>query len=74
MLYEVITMSQSTRLSEEYGTRHHAAMGLAEQTDALVLVVSEERGKVSIFTNGTMQPVQDADDITSAIIAHQQLV
>ncbi|WP_448873771.1 diadenylate cyclase [Desulfobulbus propionicus] len=67
-----LPMSQSARLSEEYGTRHHAAMGLAEQTDALTLVVSEERGKVSIFTNGTMQPGVNADDITRAIVEHQQ--
>jgi uncharacterized protein (TIGR00159 family) len=67
-----LPMSQSSRLSEEYGTRHHAAMGLAEQTDALTLVVSEERGKVSIFTNGTMQPASNADDITEAIVEHQQ--
>ena len=67
-----LPMSVSTRLSEEYGTRHHAAMGLAEQTDSLVLVVSEERGRVSIFTNGNMQPAQNADDITDAIVEHQQ--
>lgn len=67
-----LPMSQSTRLSEEYGTRHHAAMGLAEQTDSLVLVVSEERGKASIFTNGTMQAARNADDITNAIVEHQQ--
>jgi len=67
-----LPMSQSTRLSEEYGTRHHAAMGLAEQTDALALVVSEERGKVSTFTNGEMHPMRTADEITQAIIAHQR--
>jgi len=67
-----LPMSQSTRLSEEYGTRHHAAMGLAEQTDALALVVSEERGTVSVFTNGEMQPMRTADEITQAIIAHQR--
>ena len=67
-----LPMSQSTRLSEEYGTRHHAAMGLAEQTDALALVVSEERGKVSAFTNGEMHPMRTADKITQAIIAHQR--
>ena len=66
-----LPMSLSTRLSEEYGTRHHAAMGLAEQTDALVLVVSEERGKVSIFTNGSMQPAQGPEEITQAIVDHQ---
>lgn len=67
-----LPMSQSTRLSEEYGTRHHAAMGLAEQTDALVLVVSEERGKVSIFTNGEMRPARNAEEITKAIVQHQR--
>lgn len=67
-----LPMSQSTRLSEEYGTRHHAAMGLAEQTDAMALVVSEERGKVSIFANGEMRPMRTADEITKAIVSHQR--
>lgn len=67
-----LPMSQSARLSEDYGTRHHAAMGLAEQTDALALVVSEERGKVSIFTNGEMRPARNAEEITTAIVNHQR--
>jgi len=67
-----LPMSQSARLSEDYGTRHHAAMGLAEQTDALALVVSEERGRVSIFANGSMRPAGDSEEITAAIVEHQQ--
>jgi diadenylate cyclase len=67
-----LPMSQSTRLSEEYGTRHHAAMGLAEQTDAMALVVSEERGTVSIFANGEMRPLRTAEEITKAIVNHQR--
>jgi len=67
-----LPMSQSTRLSEEYGTRHHAAMGLAEQTDALTLVVSEERGQVSVFANGGMHPLRTAEQITQAIVVHQR--
>lgn len=67
-----LPMSQSTRLSEEFGTRHHAAMGLAEQTDSLVLVVSEERGRVSIFTNGERRPAHNAEEITEAIVDHQR--
>ncbi|MBV5318748.1 MAG: diadenylate cyclase [Desulfobulbaceae bacterium] len=67
-----LPMSQSMRLSEDFGTRHHAAMGLAEQTDALALVVSEERGKVSIFTNGEMRPARNGEEITRAIVEHQQ--
>ncbi|MCL2791348.1 MAG: diadenylate cyclase [Desulfobulbus sp.] len=67
-----LPMSQSARLSEEYGTRHHAAMGLAEQTDALVLVVSEERGQAAIFVNGEMRPMRTVEEITRILAAHQQ--
>jgi DNA integrity scanning protein DisA with diadenylate cyclase activity len=56
-----LPISESQRLTEAFGTRHHAAMGLAEQTDALTLVVSEERGRISIFRNGKIQPDKGSD-------------
>jgi diadenylate cyclase len=65
-----LPVSQSSRLPEEYGTRHHAAMGLAEKSDALVIVVSEERGRVSIFKNGRFRTVTDLDQICKRIISH----
>ena len=37
--------------SENFGLRHRAAYALAEQTDAVVIVVSEERGEISLFYN-----------------------
>jgi uncharacterized protein (TIGR00159 family) len=65
-----LPMSQTARLSQEYGTRHHAAMGLAEQTDALVLVVSEERGAVSAFRDGAMRRLGSLEEIVAAIESH----
>lgn len=65
-----LPVSQSARLGEEYGTRHHAGMGLSERTDALVMVVSEERGNVSIFKEGQMVSIEDREDLAAAISAH----
>lgn len=65
-----LPISQSARLSDEYGTRHHAGMGLSEKSDALTIVVSEERGKVSIFQNGKMQAIADQRTLAAAITKH----
>ncbi len=67
-----LPLSATTRLSEEYGTRHHAAMGLAEQTDALILVVSEERGLISLFSGGEMRVMRNIKDIIREITDHQE--
>ena len=46
-------------LPSEYGMRHRAALGLTERTDAVVVVVSEERGDISLCSNGRMVPALD---------------
>ena len=65
-----LPVSQSSKLPEELGTRHHAAMGLAEKTDALAMVVSEERGKISIFDRGKFRPVENPEKLEGIIISH----
>jgi diadenylate cyclase len=65
-----LPVSQSQQLTDDYGTRHHAAMGLAEKCDALIVLVSEERGQVSLFLKGEMQPLAHADGLVAAIIQH----
>ncbi len=41
-------------ISREFGTRHRAAMGVTEETDAVAVVVSEERGKISVAVDGAL--------------------
>ena len=49
------------------GTRHSAALGLAERTDALCLAVSEEHGTISIAQRGELVIVKDLEDLQDAI-------
>ena len=50
----ILPVSTSMKLSPHLGLRHRAAIGLSEITDALVVVASEETGKVSVALNGEM--------------------
>lgn len=47
-----LPLSDNRTISKELGTRHRSAVGLSEQTDAIIIVVSEETGDVSIAQNG----------------------
>jgi uncharacterized protein (TIGR00159 family) len=55
----ILPLSQNPDIAKSFGTRHRAALGLSEQTDVLVLVVSEETGKISIVHEGKI--TYDAD-------------
>lgn len=50
----VLPLTANTNLSSELGTRHRAALGLSETSDAIIVVVSEETGKISIAINGSL--------------------
>jgi diadenylate cyclase len=54
------------------GTRHRAAIGLTEETDALVVVVSEERGLISVAYNGRMVQRLDINRLRSVLLAFFQ--
>ncbi|MXQ48423.1 TIGR00159 family protein [Streptococcus pneumoniae] len=50
-----LPLTESTAISKEFGTRHRAAIGLSEHSDALTIVVSEETGSISVTHNGRFQ-------------------
>jgi diadenylate cyclase len=50
----LLPLSKATDLGPEFGTRHRAALGITEDTDAVVVVVSEERGEISLCFKGSI--------------------
>lgn len=69
-----LPLSKMEKLSEEFGTRHHAAMGLSETTDAMVIAVSEERQTVTLFVDGAFQSVQDKNILIAKIVEHLETI
>ncbi|MBA3009608.1 MAG: diadenylate cyclase [Proteobacteria bacterium] len=55
----ILPLSKSKDLPSFFGTRHRAACGLAELTDALVIVVSEERGEITLFKENQIHGVHN---------------
>ncbi len=51
----ILPLTQNTSLASELGTRHRAAIGMSEQSDSIVVVVSEETGLVSVAKNGELK-------------------
>ena len=59
----LLPLTDARGLSQELGTRHRAAIGISEQSDALVVVVSEETGTVSVTRNGEIYRYLRREDV-----------
>jgi diadenylate cyclase len=62
-----LPLSSAENLPTLWGTRHRAALGLSERCDARILVVSEERGEISLARNGEMVPIENVDHLSRAV-------
>jgi diadenylate cyclase len=54
-------------VSRDLGTRHRAALGLTEENDAVAIVVSEERGTISVATGGDLERDVSADALRTRL-------
>jgi len=68
----VLPTSMNTNISKRLGTRHRAALGIAEVTDAIAIIVSEETGRVSIGVNGELNYNLTLDDVRMMLISELQ--
>ncbi|NUM59316.1 MAG: TIGR00159 family protein [Bdellovibrionaceae bacterium] len=62
-----LPLSKNPALDKNLGTRHRAAIGLTEETDALVLVVSEENKSIGIVQGGILKPNVDQNEIRQTL-------
>ncbi|MEW6379414.1 MAG: diadenylate cyclase [bacterium] len=65
-----LPMTEKANLPTRYGSRHRASLGLSEQCDAFIVVVSEERGHVSTVQYGQIKRVPDAKILSTLIVEH----
>ncbi len=63
----VLALSEQSNLSRDLGTRHRAGLGVSESTDAVVLIVSEETGIISMAQAGRLTRHLDADGLTRVL-------
>lgn len=62
-----LPLTQNPDIDRTLGSRHRAALGVSEETDAVVVVVSEERGAISLVFNGNMVRDVDASSLRDAL-------
>ena len=63
----ILPLSQSELLDKRFGTRHRAALGLAEESDAVIIVVSEETGKISIAKDAKIIIDLNIEEVTGIL-------
>ena len=63
----LLPLSHNPRIDKRYGTRHRAALGLSEETDAVIIVVSEETQEISLVQQGAITTFHDENSLRAAL-------
>ena len=63
----VLPLSNNLDMGKDMGTRHRAGLGMSENSDAIVVVVSEETGRVSVVENGKLRRISTAEDLRKVL-------
>ena len=66
----ILPVSQNPNLPNEYGLRHRSGLGMSENSNALVIIVSEQSGNISVAQNGKIHKVSDGEHLRKTIVAY----
>jgi len=71
-----LPISHSRDIKKTYGARHRAALGYSEESDAVIIVTSEETGKITVLKNGEMHQVRQAmlEEILTELLNEKNLM
>lgn len=69
----ILPVAQNANLPKDMGLRHRSALGMSLETDALVVVVSEERGKISVAQNGKISINVSAEDLQQILSGDKEV-
>lgn len=69
----ILPVAQNVSLPREMGLRHRSALGMSLETDALVIIVSEERGKISIACKGNMAANITAEELQQILSGNKEV-
>jgi diadenylate cyclase len=59
----ILPVSENKKIPARFGLRHRAAIGISEKTDALVLVISEQSGEISLVKDGQFVKYKTLDEL-----------
>ncbi|OAV73744.1 DNA integrity scanning protein DisA [Bacteroidales bacterium Barb7] len=69
----ILPVAQKANLPKELGLRHRSALGMSLETDALIVIVSEERGKISVAQNGKISVNVTAEELQQLLSGEREV-
>lgn len=63
----LLPLSEDDKISKELGTRHRAGIGMSEQSDASILIISEETGAISLAKGGLLNRLSSVEELTNEL-------
>lgn len=70
----ILPVAQNANLPKDLGLRHRSALGMSLEIDALIIIVSEERGKISVAHNGKLDINISAEDLQQILSGEREVV